>query len=426
MNYQLFLLKLLKFLLFYNYTNADLIDFQQEQGERVVKTPRRISIPVHYVSGTHYEVGFSVGRTYKSMINDYLQKYSPLQNYLKLFEEPEGRKIYEESLSATEKYFPQYIVELRGIADGSQAPFEQLFLVALDDTLPMSLNKEYVDKGPVGCSSLMINQLNGQFLGHTEDAFSASEDNFYIIAAHIIPSKNESGGVFKAREEKFEALAYAGHLPGLASGHNYHGLVFSINTLSVSKNVRGRIPREFITRALLSSKANMTEVIEILSNEGAGTADGFNVNLVFLNLSRESRVFHSIEVAPNYNNSQSKLSIVDFPIGSNSFHANRLLHLLHSEIQENLPYEDSIIRENVYKQITKNKTLSSFEDVLQVLGSEEMFSNVPNEFGGTIHLGVFDLTKKIWMMWNNNPIYNSPLLQLPLTFVDLITSPKNQ
>lgn len=86
-----------------------------------------------------------------------------------------------------------------------------------------------------------------QLLGHTEDALSETVNRYYIIAAHVVPSEVEMGGVFPARNEKFEALAYAGHLPGYASGHNYHGLVFSINTIFVSKPIRGKI-RMYIYR----------------------------------------------------------------------------------------------------------------------------------------------------------------------------------
>jgi len=80
-----------------------------------------------------------------------------------------------------------------------------------------------------------------QLLGHTEDALSETTNNYYIVAAHVLPDETEMGGMFQAREEKFEALAYAGHLPGYASGHNYYGLVFSINTIFVSKPLRGKI-----------------------------------------------------------------------------------------------------------------------------------------------------------------------------------------
>lgn len=39
--------------------------------------------------------------------------------------------------------------------------------------------------------------------------------------------------------------------------------------------------------------------------------------------------------------------------------------------------------------------------------------------------GIFDFDKKTWTMWTNDPIDNPPLLQLPLTFTDLINPTGN-
>ncbi|KAE9530820.1 hypothetical protein AGLY_011282 [Aphis glycines] len=232
------------------------------------------------------------------------------------------------------------------------------------------------------------------------------------------------GGIFQAREEKFEALAYAGHLPGYASGHNYYGLVFSINTIFVSKPLRGKIPREFITRALLSSRADLGEILDILTNEGVGTADGFNVNFGFLHVPKESRVFHTVEVTPKTDSDRSEVYLADFGIGNNSLHTNRLLHLKYPELDE-AAYGSSLSRESRYKQMTANKTAASIQDMLEVLGNREddpwpVFSDKPDARVSTINLGVFDFNKKTWTMWGNDPINNSPLLQLPLTFTDLI------
>lgn len=67
------------------------------------------------------------GRTYGKMIKEYLESYEPLQSeFLSLYNEPEGRKIYEESLKATEEYFPQYVIELKGVAAGADVPFHEV------------------------------------------------------------------------------------------------------------------------------------------------------------------------------------------------------------------------------------------------------------------------------------------------------------
>uniref|UniRef100_A0A2S2NY22 Peptidase C45 hydrolase domain-containing protein n=1 Tax=Schizaphis graminum TaxID=13262 RepID=A0A2S2NY22_SCHGA len=277
------------------------------------------------------------------------------------------------------------------MADGSGVPFHELFLMALDDTLPKNFNASSKDKGPIGCTSLIINQPNAQLLGHTEDAMSETVNNYYIVAAHVMPGESELGGMFSAREEKFEALAYAGHLPGYASGHNHYGLVFSINTIFVSKPLKGKIPREFITRALLSSRADMNEILEILTNEGVGTADGFNVNIGFLNVPNESRVFHTVEVTPKTDSDKSEVHLTDFGVGNNSLHTNRLLHLKYPELDE-AAYGSSLSRESRYKQMTANKTAASMQDMLEVLGNREddpwpIFSDKSDARVSTINLG---------------------------------------
>lgn len=88
--------------------------------------------------------------------------------------------------------------------------------------------------------------------------------------------------------------------------------------------------REFITRALLASRANIVEILEILTNEGAGTADGFNVNLAFVNVPRESRVFYAIEVIPNPDKAQSGVYPVTIKTGNNALHTNRSVYSLFS------------------------------------------------------------------------------------------------
>jgi len=61
------------------------------------------------------------------MIKEYVRLYEPLQSeFLPMYAEPEGRKIYEESLISTQKYFPQYVIELQGVSDGSGVPFHEV------------------------------------------------------------------------------------------------------------------------------------------------------------------------------------------------------------------------------------------------------------------------------------------------------------
>lgn len=70
------------------------------------------------------------GRTFGSMIKEYISSYEPLQSeFLAMYAQPEGRQIYEESLKSTEKYFPQYVIELKGVADGAGVPFHEVIVL---------------------------------------------------------------------------------------------------------------------------------------------------------------------------------------------------------------------------------------------------------------------------------------------------------
>jgi len=81
--------------------------------------------------------------------------------------------------------------------------------------------------------------------------------------------------------------------------------------------------RGFLTRALLASKANINEIKEILSNHGAGTADAFHVNAGFLEGSRCTREFYSIEVTPSETDQMSEVIVTSIDTESTAFYTNK-------------------------------------------------------------------------------------------------------
>uniref|UniRef100_A0A336M098 CSON009422 protein n=1 Tax=Culicoides sonorensis TaxID=179676 RepID=A0A336M098_CULSO len=88
---------------------------------------RRQCIPIIYTRGTHYDVGYDVGRTFGAIIKNFLQLSNPLnESYLPLYNTDEGRKVYNETLESVKKSFPQYIQELEGTADGAQVEFHKV------------------------------------------------------------------------------------------------------------------------------------------------------------------------------------------------------------------------------------------------------------------------------------------------------------
>lgn len=64
------------------------------------------------------------GRTFKAMIQNYLPRHEDLQEvYLNLYNTPEGRAVYDETLKSVRENFPQYVREMEGVAAGAEVDF---------------------------------------------------------------------------------------------------------------------------------------------------------------------------------------------------------------------------------------------------------------------------------------------------------------
>ncbi|XP_043463208.1 uncharacterized protein LOC122499143 isoform X2 [Leptopilina heterotoma] len=371
---------------------------------------RRNAVPIIYVRGTHYEIGFDIGRTFAKLIHDYVENYCPLNDtYLPLYESIDGKKVYDETLACVEEQFPHYIKEIEGTANGAQVPFYKLFLMHLDDILPNVVEGKQGVKEPVGCSSIICNQPGQEILGHNEDALSETLNHWYLVDAHII----ESG--FK--EEKFTSLSYAGFLPGYTMGYNHHGLVYSINTLSAKTLRSGKTPRYFISRSLLGVE-NFVQAQQTLRNYGYGAAEGFSVNMTFL-LQEGDRMFHNAEVGPvesGADSVQSQLSILTASPGETIYHCNKYMRLKVPEV------EGVIIDSSIHRMaaIQKHSPPKNYQDVINILSDQtdneyRVFQEFgPQDYVKTIAVGIFNCIEKTWSIYTDKPSCNEPILVMQL------------
>lgn len=63
------------------------------------------------------------------MIQAYLPRHEDLQDvFLKLYETPEGRRVYDETLASARANFPQYVREMEGVAAGAEVDFYKVRL----------------------------------------------------------------------------------------------------------------------------------------------------------------------------------------------------------------------------------------------------------------------------------------------------------
>lgn len=371
---------------------------------------RRQSIPVLYTKGTHYEVGFDIGRTFGTLIHSFVNSFESLNDeYVPAYETPAGKKIYDDTLANLNHNFPQYIKELEGIADGSKVPFFKLFLLHIDDVMTMAVKKDTI-KEPTGCTSVSVNLKDKQLIGHTEDALNETVNHYYFVSAHIIEDKPY--GRYNVKEERFTSLCYAGHLPGYTMNYNHHGLVFSINTISAKDLIPGNTPRHFITRALLATK-NFDEAMVVLKDAGHGTANACSINMRFIKENND--LLRNIEIGPNRNSSESMISVLPIQSGHSFIHVNQFQRLPLDQANPNMLASSKARLES----LSKHKSPTSKSDVRKMLGDTtredfNVFLGRPTDRVQTIAVGIFDLHEKTWSIYSDNPALNEPLVVLPL------------
>lgn len=377
------------------------------------KIGRRNVIPHIYVKGTHYEVGFTVGRTFSSITQEYIKCHTALNNsYLPAYNTVEGKKNYDATLDSLRKNFPQYVRELEGNADGAQVPFHKLMLLHMDEILPKSI-KEEGTINVAGCSTVVCNYPGQEILGHNEDALEETFNKFYLVSAHV--KSDQPQGKWKVKEEKFTTLCYAGMLPGYTMSYNQHGLAFTVNII-MAKHLRvGKTPRSFLCRSLLAAE-NLSQVEEMLRDKGTGLADGFCINLIFLK--DPEKIFYNCEVAPPAENeNESKVSTEPANKGEKIIHMNRYLRLLAEEGDDRLA-DSSTHR---HERIDSLPPIKTERDVVRILGDTEdkvypVFREEGQKDGDikTIATGIFNCSNLTWSIYSDNPKTSEPLVVLPM------------
>lgn len=378
---------------------------------------RRAALPILYTRGTHYEVGQDIGRTFKTIIENFIAKNRHLNEVLvEKYQSDKIRRAYEKVLQGLEKNYPQYVDELKGIANGAKVPFFKLFLLHIDEIVSAMCLRE-PGGGLLGSTSICCDQESKVILGHAQDASPELINQAYIVSAHILEATPK--GRWGVGEEKFTALCLPAMLPGLYMGYNHHGMVFTVNTVSTSKVGIERTPRHFLARALLSC-STMFDAAEILQDEGLGISDGMSVNMIFAQ-QEGAPLFHNAEVAPPVNENgpkESHMSILTLSFGEALTHCNKFLRLKVPHTDQ-LPLWSSNHRHAVLGMLPRVESVSN---VVAILGDQtDVMYSFYRDGGGkdesrTIAVGIFNLGKRTWSIYTQNPKNSLPVVTLPLIF----------
>lgn len=231
--------------------------------------------PLVEVRGTHREMGCQIGEARREQVQHSIENAHLLieQSYSTLELTWDGAKIQSRKyLPFAEERYPQYIDEMRGIADGANVTFDDVMVLNAMEAVTM--DALHLTR----CTSFAVNEertADGHVLAaHNEDWIPEDEGDVYVVSA-----KPDD-------EPPFLAMTYGGLLPNV--GFNAYGIAQLIDSVYPNDSRIG-IPRLVVARAVLASKRLSGAIGRTLV---AHRAAGYNHLLV-----HESGEIYSVEVS---------------------------------------------------------------------------------------------------------------------------------
>jgi len=232
-------------------------------------------IPLIRVAGSHREMGRQIGEACRDQIQHSLSNAQFLlesaYDTLQLTWDGAQNQARKYIPFAQERY-PQYMEELKGIAEGANVDFDDLG--ALNGMEAVTMDALHLTK----CTSMAVNQersANGHVLiAHNEDWVPEDEPDVFIL--HATPDD----------EPPFLAMTYGGLLANI--GFNAHGIAQSCDSVYPS-DCRIGIPRLVASRAVLAATTLSGAIRHMLAPHRAA---GYNHLLA-----HESGEMYNVEVS---------------------------------------------------------------------------------------------------------------------------------
>jgi isopenicillin-N N-acyltransferase-like protein len=231
--------------------------------------------PLIEVAGTNREMGRQIGEARREQVQHSVDNAHVLieQSYNTLELTWAGANNQARKyLPFAEERYPQYLDELRGIADGANVSFDDLMVVNAMEAVTM--DALHLTR----CTSFAVNEqrtADGHvLLAHNEDWIPEDENDVYVISA----KPND--------DPPYLAMTYGGLLPNV--GFNAYGIAQAIDTVYPNDSRIG-IPRLVVARAVLASRRISGAIGRTLVSHRAA---GYNHLIV-----HESGEMYSVEVS---------------------------------------------------------------------------------------------------------------------------------
>jgi isopenicillin-N N-acyltransferase like protein len=209
------------------------------------------------IHGTHHQMGQQMGEACRDQIahsiEDARQLLADAYEQIQLTwqgAQTQGRKF----LPFAEERYPQYVEEMKGIAEGANISLDEI--VCLNAMEAVTMDALHLTK----CTSMAVNQersANGHVLvAHNEDWVPEDMEDVFLV--HARPDD----------EPPFLAMTYGGLLPNI--GFNANGIAQCCDSVYPTDSRIG-IPRIIVSRAVLAAP-NTGEAIRttVIPHRAAG------------------------------------------------------------------------------------------------------------------------------------------------------------
>ncbi len=339
-------------------------------------------------SGTHYEVGKTIGSYFAKEIAAAQRGLGDLMASIKGIVQLAPDVFYDPFYEAAQNLFPDYMEEIKGTADGAGQEMETLFMT----NIMMEIVYRYYElsgkravpfNSNLGCSSVAYAKNGQLFLAHNEDLFTSFINSMYVVKM-AVPGKPE-----------ILCLSYPGLLPGLPPAMTEAGIVQSGNDIC-GLHIEPTVPMVFHFRSVLDAGSIQDAVDRAIIPQRARTMT-HNIGSF-----TEKRII-SVEAAPTKHQAHE---VDGFYVHTNHFILPEMMDIVIDS--ESMP--SSLSRFDVLTALAEQNTVPD-ENVSNELFTQFMSSH-NGEFPPCVHNthdsstlahAVFDFDAQNWKLLYSNP-----------------------
>lgn len=227
-------------------------------------------------SGSHYEMGFQQGFTFKSNLEVAIKAFKALPSIKQLkpkimprnlFFKIASNKAYKGFSNIFHKYLPEQAERIKGIAEGSEISEKMIYLIASTEVILAERNFEIPIKS--GCSSFGLDKVKME----NNHSFSCRNfDYMQFIVPHLAVRINKPNGRFKT----FDISATP--LPGTFNGINEKGVFIGTDEASPHSELKHGLPASMLIQEALETCATSDEVFELFKKLPRGSGNCIMVN----------------------------------------------------------------------------------------------------------------------------------------------------